>query len=57
MFALFTTFQTNVADPDLFGGVFVNKFLEETWPKIYFGQDPDQVKKRPDQHCFKQILQ
>jgi hypothetical protein len=24
------------------------KILRKIWPKIYLGQDPDQVKNRPD---------
>jgi hypothetical protein len=30
-----------------------NKFPEDICPKIYFVQDPDPVKNRPDlQHCI-----
>jgi hypothetical protein len=41
----------------ILGLIFIKKFPEESWPKIYLGQDPDpdSVKNRPDPpHCVKE---
>jgi hypothetical protein len=36
--------------------IFPLKNPEETWPKMYLGQDPDPVKNRPDQQRWSKAL-